>query len=610
MTLLLLAVLFPLCGFILNGFLAYSKIKKRELWTKLIGPLAPFLSFLTILLHYGQWGRVSFYEWASLETLKINFAFQFDSLSFFMGLIVTGIGFLIHLYSVGYMSHDKGFSRFFSYLNLFITFMLLLVLADNLWVMFIGWEGVGLASYLLIGFWYEESQNARAGAKAFVTNRLGDLGFLVGIFLLSIYFSDLSFSSINMGASTLPLFWLEVIGISLFIGASGKSAQVPLHIWLADAMAGPTPVSALIHAATMVTAGIFMMARLNGLFVHAELTLSVVAILGTATAFIAACLALIQNDIKKILAYSTVSQLGFMAAAIGAKAFSTSLFHLYTHAFFKATLFLAAGALIHSLGGEQDITKMGGQRKKNKWNFYSFLVGSLALAGIFPTSGFFSKDDILLRVYSAGDMGKVLFAILLLTAVMTAYYIFRAVIYAFGGEERKTTHHSSEHGNEDHHLGFVFYIPVVFLALGSLVVGFTQHQLHEFYGISTESQVEHLAWMPYVASIASLLGIGLAFLMAKKEWLPTSFKKLLEERFYFDWFFESFAMPLVRKIADLFCLRFGDAKMIDGSISWGSQISFKISELLCRLVNGQTQVYLFSMFIALIFVISWWVYAQ
>lgn len=605
MSLLILAILFPVFGFLLNGYLAFNSTPAKEKITKWLGPLIPTLSFVTLLTHFGKWGLHSYFEWCNFPFLQISFALKFDSLSFFMGLVVSGIGALIHLYSVGYMAHDKGFSRFFSYLNLFIAFMLTLVLADNLWVMFIGWEGVGLASYLLIGFWYEEPLNARAGAKAFVTNRLGDLGFLVGIFLLTLFVPNLRLDLINQTANSIPVFWAQIIALALFIGASGKSAQVPLHIWLADAMAGPTPVSALIHAATMVTAGIFMIARLNGLFVHAPDVLMLIALIGTLTAFLAACLALIQNDIKKILAYSTVSQLGFMAAALGASAFTASLFHLFTHAFFKATLFLAAGALIHSLGGEQDITKMGGQSRRNRWNFCSFLVASLALAGIFPTSGFFSKDEILAQVYHIEVFGPYLFGILLFTTGMTSYYIFRAIIFAFGGEEKKNNH--SHH--EEHHLGVAFIFPIVFLAIGSLFVGWIHKPFSEFLALPLGNEKEHVAWIPYAASIISLCGIGLSFLIARKNWLPQLVQKILQRRLYFDWFFEVFAMPMVKKMAQIFCLKWGDGRVIDGTVTKGIGFTFESSRLLCALVNGQTQIYLFSMFLGLIVLISWWFYA-
>lgn len=605
MSLLILAILFPFLGFLLNGFLAFNSNLRKELITKWSGPIFPFLSFITIFLFYGKWGQYVYYSWANFSFLQIDFALKLDSLSFFMGMIVSGIGALIHLYSVGYMSHDKGFCRFFSYLNLFIAFMLVLVLADNLWVMFIGWEGVGLASYLLIGFWYEETTNARAGAKAFITNRLGDLGFLIGIFLTSHFVANLRVDEINQFASHIPVFWVEIIALGFFIGASGKSAQVPLHIWLADAMAGPTPVSALIHAATMVTAGIFMIARLNGLFVCAPNTLELIAVLGTITAFVAACLALIQNDIKKILAYSTVSQLGFMATALGASAFSAALFHLFTHAFFKAALFLSAGALIHSLGGEQDITNMGGQRKKHRWNFYSFLIASFALAGIFPTSGFFSKDDILVQVYTIDKIGPLLFGVLLLSAGMTSFYIFRTIIFVFLDENK----HTQRALQEQHNLNWLFSFPIVFLAVCSLCLGWSRETIHGFLSISNGNNSVHFSLIPYSATLVSLAGIILAFLVGKKKWLPDFFYKILHARLYFDWFFEDFAMPHVKKIAQVFCLKWGDEKIIDGNISKGVSFTFESSKILCSLVNGQMQVYLFFMFLGLVIMISWWFYA-
>ncbi len=362
-----------------------------------------------------------------------------------MTLIVTGIGSLIHIYSIGYMKEDASFARFFAYLNLFLFFMLLLVLGRSLLVMFVGWEGVGLASYLLIGFWFEDPVNAKAGKKAFITNRVGDAGFLLGMFLLYNALGTLDLDRINAAFLAGPVaVSASLVGVFLFIGATGKSAQIPLHVWLPDAMAGPTPVSALIHAATMVTAGVYMIARLNGLYLHAPEASALVAWVGAATAFFAATVAIVQTDIKKVLAYSTVSQLGFMFVALGVGAYGVAVFHLLTHAFFKACLFLGAGSVIHALSGEQDIRKMGGLAKRIPVTFWTFAIATGAIAGLPPLSGFFSKDEILWFALASERGGSVaLMVVMAVTALMTAFYMFRLLWLTFMGASRMD--HEVEH---------------------------------------------------------------------------------------------------------------------------------------------------------------------
>jgi NADH-quinone oxidoreductase subunit L len=385
--------------------------------------------------------------WINAGMLHINFSFVLDQLSLVMLLVVTGVGFLIHVYSVGYMGGDKGYSRYFSYLNLFLFFMTVLVLAGNALVMFIGWEGVGLASYLLIGFWFQKKSAADAGKKAFIVNRIGDFGFLIGMFLLVANFGTLTFSEIGAKLSANPGWQggvLTIIALCLMLGAAGKSAQLPLYIWLPDAMEGPTPVSALIHAATMVTAGVYMVARTHVLFDHSPVALGLVATVGAATAIFAATIALVQNDIKRVLAYSTISQLGYMFLGCGVAAYSAAIFHLMTHAFFKALLFLAAGSVIHAIGGEQDLRKMGGLRKKLPVTFAVTTVGVLAIAGIFPFAGFFSKDAILYAAYLHGTNGKILYSVGLLTALLTAFYMFRLWYMTFMGESRSENVHAHE----------------------------------------------------------------------------------------------------------------------------------------------------------------------
>jgi NADH-quinone oxidoreductase subunit L len=385
--------------------------------------------------------------WINAGLLHIDFSFVLDQLSIVMLLVVTGVGFLIHVYSVGYMGDDEGYARYFSYLNLFLFFMTVLVLAGNALVMFIGWEGVGLASYLLIGFYFQKKSAADAGKKAFIVNRIGDFGFLIGMFLLVANFGTLTFSEIGAKLNATPAWQggvLTIIALCLMLGAAGKSAQLPLYIWLPDAMEGPTPVSALIHAATMVTAGVYMVARTHVLFDHSPVALGVVATVGAATAIFAATIALVQNDIKRVLAYSTISQLGYMFLGCGVAAYSAAIFHLMTHAFFKALLFLAAGSVIHAIGGEQDLRKMGGLWKKLPITFAVTTVGVLAIAGIYPFAGFFSKDAILYAAYLHGTNGKILYSVGLLTALLTAFYMFRLWYMTFMGESRSENVHAHE----------------------------------------------------------------------------------------------------------------------------------------------------------------------
>lgn len=476
--LLLLIPLFPLLGAIINGTAGYF-IQRRFggavngiISTSLISlsfVVAAYL-FFTLLGMEADERRIllNLYSWISTGTLVINFELVMDPLSAVMILIVSGVGSLIHLYSIGYMHSDKSQWRYFSYLNLFAFAMLLLVMSNNLLLMFVGWEGVGLCSYLLIGFWYQDLDKASAGMKAFITNRVGDFGFLSGLFFLiwglknigiDVSFVDLSYDSLARYAerlSSIDFFGLSlptIICLLLFIGATGKSAQIPLYVWLPDAMAGPTPVSALIHAATMVTAGVYMIARLNFLYVLSPTALTVVAMVGAITALFAATMGFAQTDIKKVLAYSTISQLGFMFAAVGSGAFSSGIFHLMTHAFFKACLFLGAGSVIHALSGEQDIRKMGGLKEKIPITFYTFLIASLAISGVPGLSGFFSKDEILYRAFMSGSSfagiyGYIVFALLLIAALGTAFYMFRLVFITFYGDstrsEESVVHHIHE----------------------------------------------------------------------------------------------------------------------------------------------------------------------
>lgn len=423
-------------------------------------------------------------SWLRSGSFQVDFAFYLDQLSLVMLLIVTGVGFLIHVYSIGYMWEDAGFYRFFSYLNLFMFFMLTLVLASSYLLMFIGWEGVGLASYLLIGFWFTKDSAAAAGKKAFIVNRIGDFGFLIALFLLIQHFSSLDFAKVfsavqPLGVEKDGVGFLTAIALLLMLGACGKSAQIPLYVWLPDAMEGPTPVSALIHAATMVTAGVYMVARSHVIFERAPVALTVVAIIGTLTAFFAATIGIAQTDIKKVLAYSTVSQLGYMFMACGVGAFSAGIFHLMTHAFFKGLLFLAAGSVIHAVGGEQDMRKMGGLWKKIPWTWATMLVATIAISGIPPFAGFFSKDEILWRAY---QVSWTYWLVGLVTAFITSFYMFRLMFMTFSGEYRGDA--ESGHSHDDHaahghghaHAGVhespaVMIVPLVILAILSFVGG-------------------------------------------------------------------------------------------------------------------------------------------
>ncbi|MGD0891377.1 MAG: NADH-quinone oxidoreductase subunit L [Terracidiphilus sp.] len=450
--------LLPFAGFLINGLLGRHLPKPLVTTVALLAPLAAFgvvlnAGFLNYVHVNPGFGDPSPYietcpfGWLNVGALHIDFSFVLDQLSMVMLLVVTGVGFLIHIYSVGYMKEDEGYARYFSYLNLFLFFMTTLVLADNALLMFVGWEGVGLASYLLVGFWFQKKSAADAGKKAFVVNRIGDFGFLIGMFLLLANFGTLTFTDIAAKLTQNPGWTggvLTVTALCLLLGATGKSAQLPLYIWLPDAMEGPTPVSALIHAATMVTAGVYMIARTHVLFDHSLFALSVVAIVGAATAFFAATIALVQNDIKRVLAYSTISQLGYMFLGCGVAAYSAAIFHLMTHAFFKALLFLAAGSVIHGLGGEQDMRKMGGLRKKMPVTFWSMTAAVLAISGFFPFAGFFSKDAILYSAFQQGSLGKALYFVGLVTAALTAFYMFRLWYLTFMGENRDPHFHPHE----------------------------------------------------------------------------------------------------------------------------------------------------------------------
>ena len=480
-------VLLPLIGFVINGLFG------KRLPKALVGGLATLVVFAAFLISVsifigfpadGTPVIVKAFEWFTIGGIQVNFGFQIDQLSLMMMMIVTGIGSLIHLYSIGYMSHDKGFYKFFTYLNLFIFSMLLLVMGSNYLILFIGWEGVGLCSYLLIGFWYENTEYGKAARKAFIMNRIGDLGLLIGIFLIASQTNALDYLSVAQNASKFEFDGVVImfITLSLFIGAMGKSAQIPLFTWLPDAMAGPTPVSALIHAATMVTAGIYLVVRSNFLYHLSPSTLDFILVIGLATSLIAAFIGLRQNDIKKVLAYSTVSQLGLMFIALGVEAYTSAMFHLMTHAFFKALLFLGAGSVIHAMSGEQDMRFMGGLKSKIPVTYWTFLIGTLAIAGIPPLSGMISKDEILVALWAKSP---VIWGLTLFSAALTGIYMFRLLFLTFFGNFRGT----EEQKHHLHESPISMTLPLVVLAVLSVVGGFIN--LPRFIGHGEYQNLAH-----------------------------------------------------------------------------------------------------------------------
>jgi NADH-quinone oxidoreductase subunit L len=529
----------PFAGFLLNGTLG------RRLPRALVATIALLFTAAPALLVAGLWNSmlstgqqtlsVASRPWIAVSGFSVNFAFTVDHLTLVMLGVITGVGFLIHIYSVGYMAHEEGYWRFFAYLNLFMFFMLVLVLASSFLLLFVGWEGVGLASYLLIGFYFTKNSAANAGKKAFIVNRIGDFGFLLAMFLLVAHYGTLDFNTIfaSIAASPLTGGLFTAIALLLVLGATGKSAQIPLYIWLPDAMEGPTPVSALIHAATMVTAGIYMVARCHVLFDHSPAALTVVAIIGAATALFAATIGLVQHDIKRVLAYSTVSQLGYMFLACGVGAYSAGIFHLMTHAFFKGLLFLAAGSVIHALGGEQDMRRMGGLWKKIPITFWTMSAGVFAICGIWPFSGFFSKDEILYQTFiSPNPLHLLLWFVGLLTAGLTSFYMFRLWFKTFFGPS-----HVDEHAHAVHESPWIMTLPLVLLAILSLVGGWIgipfalgghnvfEHFLAPVFSAATgTSAAEQNFWPQYVydgnahteliLAAVSLLTAGLGFYVA------------------------------------------------------------------------------------------------
>ncbi len=623
MSLISLIPLFPLIGFLING-LGFKKIPKSLVAP--IGIVASLASLIATFMVYQQFLAAGqpivhkVFDWITVGDLNIAFSFQIDQLSIIMLFVITGVGTLIHLYSAGYMSHDEGFGKFFAYLNLFLFSMLLLVMGANYLIMFIGWEGVGLCSYLLIGFWNKKEAYADAARKAFIMNRVGDLGFLIGIFLMITTFGTIEYTEVFEIAKSFPMGAgiITAITIFLFIGATGKSAQIPLFTWLPDAMAGPTPVSALIHAATMVTSGIYMIVRSNVLYTLSPVTLNIIAWIGVLTALIAASIALFQNDIKKVLAYSTVSQLGYMFIGLGVMAYNSGLFHVITHAFFKALLFLGAGSVIHAMSDEQDITKMGGLWSKIKITAITFLIGTIAISGIPPFAGFFSKDEILAHTF---EHNKAIWILALVGSFMTAFYMFRLFFVTFTGNFRGT--HEQEH--HLHESPSSMTIPLMVLAALSIVGGFigmpaifhAPHLLEDFLSPIYQNSKEvlpsfgeiHLShsteWFLMALSVVlAIVAMLLAhFTFVKKHTVPeeaaalSGFKKTLADKYYLDELYDKLFVNSFEKLShfghnlDTMVLR----PIVDGS----GGILRLLSGVLNLFQTGKIGYYIFAMGISI-----------
>jgi NADH-quinone oxidoreductase subunit L len=662
--LLLLIPLLPFLGFLFNAT-AGRRLSKGVSGGVATGAMA--LSFGIAVA--AVWGMLELepvggirafdqvvYTWIASGTLNVPFALHLDPLSSVMILVVTGIGTLIHLYSTAYMhsENESEFARYFSYLNLFAAFMLVLVLGANFPIMFIGWEGVGLCSYLLIGFWFTKPVAADAGKKAFVVNRIGDFGFLLGIFWIFKVFGTLDFQQVAVRASGLPMELtfgaLTGMTLLLFLGATGKSAQIPLYVWLPDAMEGPTPVSALIHAATMVTAGVYMIGRNAVLFSHAPHTLQVVAVIGTLTALMAGTIGLVQNDIKRVLAYSTVSQLGYMFLAMGVGAFAGGIFHLYTHAFFKALLFLGSGAVIHALDGEQDLRNMGGLRHALPITFWTFLIGTLAISGVPLFSGFFSKDEILSQTFARGH--HILWLVAVITAFLTATYMFRLVYLAFFGTRRggaadqigagTALDHPSHAASHLHDAPPAMAIALVVLAIGSVFAGYVGmpnaivHGGNRFEAYlapsfrapgttSVEAAAEPAAEAENTSSeislmalstVVALAGIGIATLVYLRrpgtaDRIAARFSgpyKLLLGKYFIDELYDETVVQPIKKTSTVVLWRGMDAGLVDGTVNGVGLVVRGWSAVLRRMQTGSVRAYAMSLFAGVVVIVGYYLW--
>ncbi|PYX34488.1 MAG: NADH-quinone oxidoreductase subunit L [Acidobacteria bacterium] len=620
----------PLAGATINGVFGRRSSKKAITTIALVFCGAAFLLALKIAFGFSSASAPYYFDlahWIRAGNFEADFSFYLDQLSLVMLLVVTGVGFLIHIYSVGYMADDDGYYRFMSYLNLFMFFMLTLVLAKNYLLMFIGWEGVGLASYLLIGFWFTKDSAASAGKKAFIVNRIGDFGFLIALFLIIQHFGSLDFTRVFAAVQPLQpevagTGLLTSIGLLLMVGAAGKSAQIPLYVWLPDAMEGPTPVSALIHAATMVTAGVYMVARSHVIFERAPGALTVVAVIGTLTALFAATIGIAQTDIKKVLAYSTVSQLGYMFMACGVAAFSAGIFHLMTHAFFKGLLFLAAGSVIHGVGGEQDMRKMGGLRSFMPWTFGTMGIATLAIAGIPPLAGFWSKDEILWRAYNANPL---YWLIGVITAFITSFYMFRLLYMTFAGDYRGSRS-SETHGHDDHGHGhghglphespWVMLGPLVVLAILSVVGGLVgigngfEHFLAPVFNTAPGAEIVAEAsgeaagkgmefFLMGVSVTVAFAGWFLAyFLYSRRPELPEriatrfgAFYQAVVNKYYVDELYASlFVKPLLEGSTEILW-KGVDQGVVDASVNNAADSARHVSDRVRHMQSGNLRSY-------------------
>jgi NADH-quinone oxidoreductase subunit L len=646
----------PLAGAAINGFLGKKSSRTAVTTVGLVFPGTAFAWALLVALRFSSLDlpyQEYVAHWIRYGNFSADFALYLDQLSLIMLLVVTGVGFLIHIYSVGYMWDDPSYYRFFAYLNLFMFFMLTLILANNYLVMFIGWEGVGLASYLLIGFWFTKDSAASAGKKAFIVNRIGDFGFLIGLFLIIQHFGSLNFTQVFAQVQPFALEntsagLLTAIGILLMVGACGKSAQIPLYVWLPDAMEGPTPVSALIHAATMVTAGVYMVSRSHVIFERAPMALMVVAVIGTLTALFAATIGITQTDIKKVLAYSTVSQLGYMFMACGVGAFSAGIFHLMTHAFFKGLLFLSAGSVIHAVGGEQDMRRMGGLRSFIPWTFLTMGIATLAIAGIPPFAGFWSKDEILWKAYSSDHGSWVFWLIGVITAFLTSFYMFRLLFMTFFGDYRgarvdahgqahavhgrdehgqdehgQDEHGQDEHGQDEHGHGehghgephespMVMLVPLLILALLSMVGGLVgignrfEHFLGPVFGSGAVaegageavSRGTELLLMGISVAVA-FLGLIFAYVLyVSKPYLPEKIADALNgfyttvlNKYYVD---ELYAKLFVKPLVDgstTILWQGVDRKVIDDTVNNAADGARHVSDEVRHMQSGNVRSY-------------------
>ena len=624
-------LVFPLLGVLFHTFLGYRMGRRT---VSVVGLGVVGIAFLITLLELswllaaepGTAFVDSMFPWIVAGNLDVQATLRFDALSSVMAMIITGVGFLIHVYSAGYMSHDEDYARYFLYLNLFMLSMLLLVLADNIVFFFVGWEGVGVCSYLLIGFWHRDDANASAGKKAFIVNRIGDAGFLVGLMLLFWTLGaegvwTLEFSGFRENAALIPAGVATIVALCLFVGAAGKSAQIPLYVWLPDAMAGPTPVSALIHAATMVTAGVYMIGRMNFLYAMSPAAMSVVAVVGAATAFFAATIGLVQNDIKKVLAYSTVSQLGYMFLAMGVGAWSAGIFHLMTHAFFKGLLFLGAGSVIHGMSGEQDIQKMGGLWKRMPITFATFAVGCAAIAGVPMLAGFFSKDMILFNAF-AGEYGNpVLWGVAVAGASLTAFYMFRLLFLTFFGELRADDE-TAAHIRES---PWSMTLPLIVLAGLSIVGGYVGlpafvawgdafgHYLdpvfhaghHGHHSLALELALMAVSIAAAGAGIVTawLFYFGRPGLPAELAARYRATHEWLLNKYWVDEAYDATAVAFTRNAAD--GLWKADDSIIDGTVNGVARFIWLQSEVWRRLQTGNVQHYALTFLFGVVAVLGY-----